>query len=113
MFSSSRKVLTETEIRFFEKGLGFGPTPTRINESDLKRDFNEFPRKMRCKWYFRSESTENVSEKPVFSILPGSPRDYKLSKEEWLAMRGLAEDRNIIIKLADKGSCGVLWDRED
>ena len=28
-------------------------------------------------------------------------------------MRGLAEDRNIITKPADKGSCVVLWDRED
>ena len=28
-------------------------------------------------------------------------------------MRGLAEDRNIIIKPADKGSCVVLCDRED
>ena len=34
-------------------------------------------------------------------------------KEEWLAMRGLAEDRNIIIKPADKGSCVVLWDCKD
>ena len=95
---------------------------------------------MRCKWYLRNEPTENFSEKPafnvksnwnpphghpalgiflskleneVFSALPGTPRDYNLSKEEWLAMRGLAEDRNIIIKPADKGSCVVLWDRED
>ena len=28
-------------------------------------------------------------------------------------MRGLAEDRNIIIKPADKGSYVVVWDRED
>ena len=28
-------------------------------------------------------------------------------------MRRLAEDCNIIIKKADKGSCVVLWDRED
>ena len=28
-------------------------------------------------------------------------------------MKGLAEDRNIIIKPVDKGSCVVLWDRED
>ena len=28
-------------------------------------------------------------------------------------MRGLAEDRNIIIKPADKGPCVVLWDCED
>ena len=38
--------------------------------------------------------------------------DYNLSKEEWLAMRILAEDQNIIIKPADKGSCVVVWDRE-
>ena len=28
-------------------------------------------------------------------------------------MRGLAEDRNIIIKLANNGSCIVVWDPED
>ena len=28
-------------------------------------------------------------------------------------MTGLTEGRNIIIKPADKGSCVVLWDRED
>ena len=135
-FYVSRKVLTETEIRV----LGFAPTTTRINESDLKRDFNEYSRKMRCKWYFRNEPTENLSEKPafnvksnwnppndhpaieiflskleneVFSVLPVTPRDYNLSKEEWLAMRALTEDCNIIIKPADKGSRVVLWDRED
>ena len=42
VFNLSRKVLKETEIHVLEKGLGFAPTPTRINESDLKRDFNEF-----------------------------------------------------------------------
>ena len=63
VFNLSRKVLTETEIRVLEKGLGFAPTPTRINDSDLKRDFNEFSRKMRCKWYFRNEPTEKFSEK--------------------------------------------------
>ena len=28
-------------------------------------------------------------------------------------MRNLVEDRSIIIKPADKGSCVVVWDRED
>ena len=94
---------------------------------------------MRRKWYFRNEAKEKFSEKPafniksnwnppngqtefeiflskleneVFSVLPGTSCDYNLSKKEWLAMRGFAEDRNIIIKPADKGSCVVLWDRE-
>ena len=42
-------------------------------------------------------------------MLPGTPLDYNLSKEEWVAMGGLAEDQNIIIKLADK----AVWDQED
>ena len=90
---------------------------------------------MRCKWYFRNEPTENFSEKlafhvksnfnppnghpaleiffskledEVFSVLPGTTRDNNLSKEEWLAVRGLAEDRNTVIKPAAKGSCVVL-----
>ena len=46
-------------------------------------------------------------------MLPGTPLDYNLSKEEWLAMRDLAEDRNIIIKPADKGSSVVVWYREN
>ena len=46
-------------------------------------------------------------------MLPGTLLDYNLSKEEWLAMRGLTEDQNIIIKPADKGSSVVVWDRGD
>ena len=35
------------------------------------------------------------------------------SKEEWDAIRSLDADRNILIKRADKGSCVVIWDRND
>ena len=38
------------------------------------------------------------------------------SKEEWQAIRTLADDRTIVIKRADKvvtGSCKVVWDRMD
>ena len=36
-----------------------------------------------------------------------------ISKEEWQAMRALANDRSIVIKKADKGSCVIVWDRID
>ena len=49
----------------------------------------------------------------VFLLLPSNTTRYNLTKEEWLAMRGLAEYRNIVIKTADKGSCVVVWDRTD
>ena len=134
------RIFCSYETIILEKGSGFSPTPTKINKTDLRADFNEFARKIRCKWFFRNEPTENFSEAPafrvelnsnppkgqpaieiflskleteIFSVLPGTPLDYNLSKEEWLAMRGLAEDQNIIIKLADKGSCVVVWDQGD
>ena len=68
VFKLSKKVLRETEIHVLEKGLGFAPTPTRINKTDLRADFNEFARKMRCKWFFRNEPTKNGSEVPAFRV---------------------------------------------
>ena len=52
-------------------------------------------------------------EKELFSFLHGTSQSYKLTKEEWKAMRDLAEDQSMIIKPADKGSCVVIWDRKD
>ena len=52
-------------------------------------------------------------ESELFFFLPGKPEAYNLTREEWLAMQSLAEDRSIIIKPADKGFCVVVWERED
>ena len=95
------------------KGLGFSLTPSFINEADLKRDFTNFSRKMKCKLYFRNYTSENFNETPafrikstwnppqghpalemfssqmeadVFSLLPGNTTLHNLSQEEWLAM---------------------------
>ena len=36
-----------------------------------------------------------------------------MSREEWQAVRSLADDRSIVIKNADKRSCVVVWDIND
>ena len=36
-----------------------------------------------------------------------------MSKEEWEALRGLADDGSIVIKQADKGTCVVVWCKDD
>ena len=41
------------------------------------------------------------------------PQSYNLTKEEWQALKNLKEERSIIVKPADKGSCVVMWDRGD
>ena len=53
-----------------------------------------------------------MEHEPI-SFLPGKPQSYKLTKEEWQALKNLKEDRSIIIKPAGKGSCVVVWDCED
>ena len=35
-----------------------------------------------------------------------------MTKEERDTLRVLADDRSIVIKKVDKGSCGVVWCRE-
>ena len=97
-------------------------------------------RKIRRTWFFRHEPTEDISENPafriklnwspsivypaleillsqmeeeIFSLLPCKSTSYNLTNEEWKAMRGLAEDRSIVIKPAHKGFWVVVWDRLD
>ena len=60
VFNLSHKDLTDLEISALEKGLGFSPTPTFINKADIRRDIGDFARKMRCKWFFRNEPTEDL-----------------------------------------------------
>ena len=52
-------------------------------------------------------------ENQLFSIVDEPIGYSNLSKEEWVAMTSLADDRSIVIKKADKGSCIVVWDRND
>ena len=55
-------------ISVLEKGLGFAPTPSHINEADLRRDLGKFSRKMRSKWHFRNEVPQNNQEISQFNI---------------------------------------------
>ena len=40
-------------------------------------------------------------------------RYSNLSQEVWRAVNSFADDRSIVNKKADKGSCVVVWDRSD
>ena len=42
-------------------------------------------------------------------MIPERVKDYNLTKDEYLAMRSLENDRNVVIKPADKGSSIVVW----
>ena len=54
ILSLSNRLLSDSEIKVLEKGLDFAPIQRKINEPKLKKDFDEFCRRMRIKWNFRN-----------------------------------------------------------
>ena len=77
VFNLSRKILTDTEIKILEKGLDFARVQKKINEPELRSNFEEFCRGVRTKWHFRNEPT------PDFSNVP-----YVKSKSKWSPPEG-------------------------
>ena len=59
--------MTDTEIRVLEKGLDFAPIQNKINEPELRTDFEDFRRRMRIKWHFRNEPSPTFSEIQSFT----------------------------------------------
>ena len=66
MFNLSKKVLSDAEIGVLEKGLDYASIQNKINEPELRRDFENFCRQMRIKWFFRNEPTPSFTETPAF-----------------------------------------------
>ena len=55
------------EIKILEKRWDYGSIRNKTNEPELRRDFEDFVRRMRLKWYFRNEPTSSFSERPSFT----------------------------------------------
>ena len=141
-FAIGQRALSGIEIQVLEKGLDFSPVQRSFNEPELRKDFEEFAGKMRIKWNFRNEPSEHFSDTPAFRpksswkpppahpglelflsriekdifenlVRDSTPVNSNITKEEWDALWGLANDRSIVIKKAGKGSCVVVWCRDD
>ena len=135
VFNLSKKILTEAEVKVIEKGLEYAPIQNKVNAPQLRSEFQEFCRRMRLKWYFRDNSTPNLSEKSsftpklswkgftgqhpklevfltelerqTFKIVHSKLDYFDFSKEEWQAMRAVADDMSIFIKKLTKDQ--LLW----
>ena len=95
---------------------------------------------MRLKWCFRNKVAPNFKEIPafrpksmwnrpkgqpnlqvflsevekeLFTVVESILGYLNLSTEEWKAMQTLADNRTIVIKKTDRGSCVVVSDRND
>ena len=61
----SEKVLSKIQIQVLEKRLGFAPIQKSINEPELRKDFEDFSRRMCIRWNFRDQASEDFSDKTV------------------------------------------------
>ena len=74
VFNLSNRALSDAETKVLEKELDYAPIQNKINEPELRNDFNEFCKRIPLKWYFRNEVTPNFSEIPAFiTKSSGSP----------------------------------------
>ncbi|MEW8548114.1 MAG: hypothetical protein AB2693_31815, partial [Candidatus Thiodiazotropha sp.] len=130
----SKRELTTAEISILEKGMKFTPTPEKQNLQEIKEDMAEFNRKIRLKEFFYEQEDEDdslVKNRSDFTPPKGrnealekyisttsnfplstakSKTHYNISLQQRNVLKKLSEDKEIIIKEADKGGAIVIMD---
>ena len=120
-------------------GLKFTPIPQR-NLIELRTDIRKFCRKLRLIEFFAEEPTieDDSQVKPESTFHPNRNRDpildtyidfllkypleeksrqmekvkYKLTKQEWIGIKNLKNDKNLVVKESDQGGACVVMDSE-
>ena len=124
-------------MSLLSKGLHFVPIPKHLNKALLRKDLEDFRRKLRLKWFFlKDERQFNINpfkQKSKFNpskndaaiefylsqleeeILSTDEKNLfsNLTKGERNALYSLRDNTSIVIKEVDKESDAVVWDRED
>ncbi|CAG2190436.1 unnamed protein product [Mytilus edulis] len=133
----TKQKLNENEISILAKGLKFVPSPNIKNaKANLLIDFQELARKMRCKYQFDDGSNKFIphpfQQKTGYnpSLANNAIEDYifatkieigklntkkiksNISIKEKIALSTLRNNKNIIIKKADKNSSTVILDKD-
>ena len=134
IFNLSNLTLNEHQINVLKKGLKFTPTPKR-NVHELKRDIEQFTRKLRLVEFFSEEENSNdtslVKNKSNFhpprdrdktldtvcdflnkqNFEKNTKRKANISKNEEAGINLLKNNNEIIIKEADKGGAVVIMNK--
>ena len=130
--NQSNYKLIQQEEKLLNKGLNFIPTPPREHQSHILQDYLLFDRKLRLKYYFIDKPDSIPQEDNIFKSSSGwtppaaqdqnfdnyrkltqqeimtelniSPnyKRFNLTKKERKAIKSLAQNTDIVIKLADK-----------
>ena len=131
--------LTPEQINLRSRGLKFNPTPV-MKENQIRRqlfsDFNQFARRMRLQYIYHDQNTEQHPYHVKSSWIPPIQRSVALETYleevkiklaetplvkpknnlppgEQRALKDLINNKEIILKKADKGTTTVVMNREN
>ena len=140
IFNLSNYILSSAESSLLERGLKFVPTPKTISTTPLLNAASEFGRRVKLKYFFRFKSPlsdiripfqgkstweppEGRIDKDILTCISNfteniqnlKPKKEKLniSEQEYLAIKSLKNNNEIVIKKADKGSATVIMNKTD
>lgn len=69
-FNLSNNVLNESETKVLKKGLHFAPIQQKNKIPKLRNNFEEVCRRMRIKWAFKNDTSQDCSAVCVFTRKP-------------------------------------------
>ena len=69
IFNLSQRALSDFEIQVLKKALDVWPLQRSLNDPELRKDFEEFACRMRIKWNFQNETSDDFSHKPGLELL--------------------------------------------
>ena len=132
----SKITLNDSENKLLTKGLKFIPCPrTSYVKRDIMADFNEFARKLRCKYHFYRKNDrqihpfrentgfepdkacpalESYIDKTKLELSSIYIRKYRpnMTNSETRALHNLKQNNGIVIKKADKSKTFVIMDKD-
>lgn len=139
MVNLSDTILGQSEINLLAKGLKFVPKPLKTTKEEVQASIADFSRRTKLAYFFHDKPRMS-DPKPFIEKSDWLPEDTQLhedllkelenlekesdkiklrngppnlSKSEKHAIRSLQNNKNIIIKPADKGSATVIMNKKD
>ena len=86
--------LSADEISLLSKGLGFCPTPTRLDTFEVKRDLTQFTRRLRLKEYFYNIDDEDEEDRGYVPLRRSSKWTPPVNRDVALEtyIKGITQD---------------------
>ena len=125
IFNLINRGTCDSKIKLFKKGLDYAAIQRKINEPELRKNFNEFCGRMKIKWNCRNELSQYFSEIPSFranyswkspkgcpnlevflskaeedrfKVIETTLNLSNLKQKKWQTVLSLDDDKSIVIK---------------